>query len=139
MNLSRLSQNEVLFAEARRLLAEGRSVRIRVQGDSMLPFLRNGQQVTIRPLRDGACVRGAVLFGLTDRGGYVIHRAVSCDASTVTLMGDGNCLRRERIDRQLIFGYVESSRASRFAARLWYLARPVRRVLLPLVKSFLSG
>ncbi len=138
MNRSRLSQNEVLFAEARRLLAEGRSVRIRVQGDSMLPFLRNGQQVTIRPLRDGECIRGAILFGLTDRG-YVIHRAVGCDAATVTLMGDGNCRQRERTGRHLIFGCVESSRASRFAARLWYLARPARRVLLPLVKSFLSG
>lgn len=138
MNRSRLSQNEVLFAEARRLLAEGRSVRIRVQGDSMLPFLRNGQQVTIRPLRDGECLLGAILFGLTDRG-YVIHRAVGCDAATVTLMGDGNYLRRERTGRHLIFGCVESSRTSRFAARLWYLARPARRVLLPLVKSFLSG
>ncbi len=138
MNRSRLSQNEVLFAEARRPLPEGRSARIFFKLVRIPPFTTNLSQVTIPPLLYVELIRGAILFGLTDRG-YVIHRAVGCDAATVTLMGDGNCRQRERTGRHLIFGCVESSRASRFAARLWYLARPARRVLLPLVKSFLSG
>ena len=52
--------NNILFGAAHEELNEGRSVLIRVQGQSMLPFFRSGATVRIEPLREEDIRRGNV-------------------------------------------------------------------------------
>ncbi len=81
---SRTIGNAVFFAEIERLLAEGRSVRIRVYGTSMEPALRNGRtEVELHPYVTDNTPQGAssqlhrgdiILFRYG--GGHLLHRII---------------------------------------------------------------
>ncbi len=123
--------NNVLFGAAHEELREGRSVLIRVQGQSMLPFFRSGSKVRIEPLREEDIRRGNVLFAQTDEGHYLIHRLISIDgADRVTLMGDGNYVGTESIARERLLGCVRISTLHRWLALGWVALRPVRKIPL---------
>ena len=47
-----LENNIVGFSVVRDLLLEGKEVKIKVQGQSMLPFFRSGSIVNLRPVQD---------------------------------------------------------------------------------------
>lgn len=119
--------NNTGFMLTRDLLREGREVRLRVQGQSMLPFFRSGQKVLLRPLREGDIARGHVVLGETDHGHYVIHRIIRVDPDGVTLFGDGNIRGTERIARDRIYGTIDCGRLHLMLARLWLWIRPLRK------------
>lgn len=60
-----LTANRIAFAQARDLLQEGLSVRIRVCGQSMLPFFRSGSEIVLRPVREEDFRPGRVVLGET--------------------------------------------------------------------------
>lgn len=123
--------NNILFGAARKELSEGRSVLIRVQGQSMLPFFRSGAKVRIEPLREEDIKRGNVLFAQTDEGHYLIHRLIGFEGEDrVTLMGDGNYVGTESIARARLFGCVRISALHRWLALGWVALRPVRKIPL---------
>ena len=120
--------NNILFGAAHEELNEGRSVLIRVQGQSMLPFFRSGATVRIEPLREEDIRRGNVLFAQTDEGHYLIHRLIDFEGENrVTLMGDGNYVGTESIDRKRLLGCVHISALHRWLALGWVALRPVRK------------
>ncbi len=119
--------NDILFAEVRDQLSEGRPVRVRVQGQSMLPFFGSGTVVTIQPLHEEDVRRGSVLFACTDSGHFLIHRVIDIAPERVTLMGDGNIAGTESIRRDRIYGCVRISRLHRALALGWIALRPVRK------------
>ena len=45
---TRVISNEDYFAEVQRNLREGKEVRIRIKGNSMLPFIKDGDTVLLR-------------------------------------------------------------------------------------------
>lgn len=123
--------NNILFGAAHEELNEGRSVLIRVQGQSMLPFFRSGATVRIEPLREEDIRRGNVLFAQTDEGHYLIHRLIDFEGEDrVTLMGDGNYIGTESIDRKRLLGCVHISALHRWLALGWVALRPVRKIPL---------
>lgn len=123
--------NNILFGAAHEELNEGRSVLIRVQGQSMLPFFRSGAKVRIEPLREEDIRRGNVLFAQTDEGHYLIHRLIGFESDDrVTLMGDGNYVGTESIARERLFGCVHISALHRWLALGWVALRPVRKIPL---------
>lgn len=123
--------NNILFGAAHEELNEGRSVLIRVQGQSMLPFFRSGAKVRIEPLREEDIRRGNVLFAQTDEGHYLIHRLIGFESDDrVTLMGDGNYVGTESIARERLFGCVRISTLHRWLALGWVALRPVRKIPL---------
>ena len=123
--------NNILFGAAHEELNEGRSVLIRVQGQSMLPFFRSGATVRIEPLREEDIRRGNVLFAQTDEGHYLIHRLIDFEGENrVTLMGDGNYVGTESIDRKRLLGCVHISALHRWLALGWVALRPVRKIPL---------
>ena len=123
--------NNILFGAAHEELNEGRSVLIRVQGQSMLPFFRSGATVRIEPLREKDIRRGNVLFAQTDEGHYLIHRLIDFEGENrVTLMGDGNYVGTESIDRKRLLGCVHISALHRWLALGWVALRPVRKIPL---------
>ena len=81
--------NEILLEEVRRLLMKGNNVTIRAKGNSMLPFITGGKdRVTLAPSKE--LRTGDIVLAEITPGHYVLHRIVSLDGDSVTLMGDGN-------------------------------------------------
>lgn len=120
--------NNILFGAAHKVLNENHPVLIRVQGQSMLPFFRSGATVRIEPLREEDIRRGNVLFAQTDDGHYLIHRLIDFEGEDrVTLMGDGNYVGTESIDRNRLLGCVHISALHRWLALGWVALRPVRK------------
>ena len=123
--------NNILFGAAHEELNEGRSVLIRVQGQSMLPFFRSRAKVRIEPLREEDIRRGNVLFAQTDEGHYLIHRLIGFESDDrVTLMGDGNYVGTESIARTRLLGCVRISALHRWLALGWVALRPCRKIPL---------
>lgn len=123
--------NNILFGAAHEELNANHSVLIRVQGQSMLPFFRSGATVRIEPLREEDVRRGNVLFAQTDDGHYLIHRLIDFEGEDrVTLMGDGNYVGTESIDRNRLLGCVHISTLHRWLALGWVALRPIRKIPL---------
>ena len=102
------------------------TVRICVQGQSMLPFFRSGSVITLRPLRHEDLRRGAVVMAETVQGNFVVHRIIQATPEEVTLLGDGN-LTTETMPPAKVYGVVDCSAIHRVLARVWLWLRPVRR------------
>lgn len=119
--------NEAAFALARDLLREGRTVSVRVEGQSMLPFFRSGSVIRLRPVAEGDLRRGRVVLGETDEGRFVVHRILGVGAERVTLLGDGNYAGTESVARCRVWGTVDCGRLHLSLAHIWLWLRPVRR------------
>ena len=126
--------NEVLLEDAGKLLAEGREVCITPKGNSMLPFIRNGEDsVTLKKL-PGAEVGDIVLARLGDRH-YVLHRVIRARDGALTLMGDGNISGTEQCLQQDIMGTaVRINDRKPGKGALWRTLKPIRRYLLAIYR-----
>lgn len=128
-----MSNNVLVFGTVRDLLLEGKSVKISVKGQSMLPFFRSGSTILLRPLRDGDLRRLNVV--LADIGGhFAVHRIIRVEPNRITLLGDGNIAGVEIVVPEAIYGIVEISALHRFFARLWLWMRPLRRYPLAVLR-----
>lgn len=138
-----------ILQEAVRLVKDGVSVTLPVNGWSMLPFIIGGRESVILGRPDGARV-GDVVLAWVDGSRYVVHRIIRIDGDRVTLMGDGNLAGTEHCtvsdikarathvvdaDEQIHCLY---NRWRRTAARLWFWLRPVRRYLLAIYRRVKS-
>lgn len=133
MSQSRIIPNAELFAVARDMLLEGKSVRIAVNGESMLPFFRSGSTITLRPLQEGDIRKYNVV--MADAGhAFVVHRIIEVNEEDVLLFGDGNIKRGERVKRQQIYGVVDCSSIHIFFAKIWLWMLPVRRYPLAIFR-----
>ena len=134
-------QNEQFFAEVKKLLDEGKSVRILVRGGSMLPFIRNNDAVLLIPAREGKIRRGSIVLARTDEMGYVMHRIVRIKGDCITLLGDGNVNQFEHTDPSRILAIATryyrgrhtlatESFPMRLIAYFWYAMHPWRKDFL---------
>lgn len=137
---SKVVANDVFLREVCVFLREGKEVRIVPKGNSMLPFIRGGEDSVILKRKNTYSVGDIVLARMKD-GNYVLHRLVSTDGENVVLMGDGNLSGYEKCCAADLEAYVVSitrkgkirkcsCAAHVIAAKLWRLALPVRRYLL---------
>ena len=118
--------NRELFSVVRDNLLEGRSVRVTVEGQSMLPFFRSGSTIVLRPITAEDLRPLNVVLADTHRG-FVVHRIIAIDGERVTLLGDGNPKNGEQVSREKIYGVVDCSRLHIALARIWVWMRPMRR------------
>ena len=137
--------NELYFSGVEQLLAEGKSVRIKAKGRSMEPFIRDGRDEIV--LAAGIQARkGCIILARTGEV-IVLHRVIKIEGNSVTLMGDGNLYKTESCLREDIIAVVTRIvRAGksidpecfmeRFKARIWMVARPLRRPLLRIWRIF---
>jgi hypothetical protein len=80
---------ESLTELMRAVLAAGRDFRFRAKGFSMSPFIRDGDVLTVRPLRGVAPRRGDVVAFLhPETGMAAVHRVVRAEAGLFYLKGD---------------------------------------------------
>lgn len=136
MKNARTISNRELFAIVRDTLLEGQTVRVAVNGQSMLPFFRSGSTITLRPVGEGDIRKYNVV--MADAGdAFVVHRIIKVGEEMVTLLGDGNIYGTERVPRERIYGVVDCSSLHIFFAKIWLWMRPVRRFPLAIFRRVL--
>jgi signal peptidase I len=74
------------------VLSNGSSLRIRVTGKSMAPFIRDGEIVTIRKTPGSSFRRGDLIFFKNDKGLPVLHRMIKRDKSADKILTKGDAL-----------------------------------------------
>ena len=139
-----MTDNEFI-EEAIRLVREGVSVTLPVNGNSMLPFIIGGKESVILQQPELPKVGGVVL-AWADGYRYVVHRIVRIDGERVTLMGDGNLMGTEHCligDIKARVTHVVDAKGRthylykgwrKLAAKVWFWLRPVRRYLLAIYR-----
>ena len=136
MKSARTIANRELFGIVRDTLLEGSTVRVAVNGQSMLPFFRSGSTITLRPVREEDIRKYSVV--MADAGdSFVVHRIIEVGENVVTLLGDGNYIGTERVTRDKIYGVVDCSALHLFFAKIWLWLRPVRRFPLAIFRRIL--
>ena len=137
--------DEQIIEEAIRLVDEGISVTLPVNGYSMLPFIIGAKESVVLQKPDKLKV-GDIVLAWADNSRYVVHRIILFDGSNVILMGDGNLVGTERCTVQDVKAkathVVGANEQMHYlytpwrcsAARLWWHLRPVRRYLLAIVR-----
>lgn len=152
-----MTDNEIIN-EAIRLVEEGVSVTLPVDGRSMLPFIIGGKESVVlqQPPKQGGqdgspqsadrLKVGDVVLAWVEGSRYVVHRIIRIDGERVTLMGDGNLVGTEHCslsDVKAKATHVVDSRerphdlyTSRrmLGVRLWWWLLPIRRYLLAIYK-----
>ena len=139
-----MTDNEII-EEAIRLVREGVSVTLPVNGNSMLPFIIGGKESVILQ-GPGLIDVGDVVLAWADGYRYVVHRIVRIDGERVTLMGDGNLVGTEHCligDIKARVTHVVDAKGRthylykgwrKLAAKVWFWLRPVRRYLLAIYR-----
>ena len=139
-----MTDNEII-EEAIRLVDEGVSVTLPVNGNSMLPFIIGGKESVILQKPELPKV-GDVVLAWADGYRYVVHRIIRINGDRVTLMGDGNLAGTEHCtlnDIKAIATHVVDAkerthylynRWRKSAAKMWYWLRPIRRYLLAIYR-----
>ena len=136
MQSARTIANRELFAIVRDTLLEGKTVRVAVNGQSMLPFFRSGSTITLRPVGEEDIRKYNVV--MADAGhAFVVHRIIEVSEDAITLLGDGNIYGTEHVTRDKIYGVVDCSAFHIFFAKLWLWLRPVRRFPLAIFRRIL--
>lgn len=140
--------NEFL-AEAADALRQGKTVKVRIDGWSMYPFIRGGEDlVELVPCdAEGELPAWCCPFYCW-QGRYMVHRYIGREGDYCLMLGDGNLARVERVKRSEVIGLlryiyrpdgrVQDCTDARWLRRgaWWYRLRPLRRFLLPLLKIF---
>jgi hypothetical protein len=118
MNTEPLDIASPLFIPlARKLLAEGRSIRFAARGTSMSPFVRDGDLLTVEPARANNLRIGDIVLFLTSADKLVAHRlhggAASPEGQRLLVRGD-NQIESDLIEPAQVLGRaIDVRRGSR--------------------------
>lgn len=133
--------DEMILAEAIRLVDSGVSVTFPVNGRSMLPFIVGGRDSLVLQ-KTGSVKVGQIVLAYVDGNRHVIHRVDRIVGDDVFLLGDGNLSLREHCKLQdvkaLATHVVRETGCridlyrfrSKLAAKLWRWCLPFRKYLL---------
>jgi signal peptidase I len=130
--------NQSFFVSVEAFVSTGNRVRIRVRGNSMFPFLYEGDEVLLEQVGAKVIKSGDIVLAQWGNG-YVLHRVVRLVRGTIWLAGDNNLAQVEKVtNNQLIAVLVAAFRGhqaldvhatkSRRLGIVWYYLRPLRRV-----------
>ena len=133
--------NQFFFAEVQAQIRQGKKVKIRVRGNSMLPFIRNNDEALLIPPTPEHIQKGTPVVALTDELGIVLHRIYHIEGNRITLLGDGNVNQFEHTSPDRIIATVSHYYRGKYTikvnswymyliGRLWMAAHPWRRKVL---------
>ena len=137
--------DEQIIQEAVRLVQDGVSVTFPVKGHSMLPFIFGGRESVILQ-KPGSLQRGQVVLAQVGPDRYVVHRIIKIEPDRITLMGDGNICGTESCTPSNVLAIAThvvdekgkrrtlESKGQMFKARVWYVIRPLRRIILAVLR-----
>ena len=137
--------DEQIIQEAVRLVQDGVSVTFPVKGRSMLPFIIGGRESVILQ-KPSSLQRGQVVLAQVGPDRYVVHRIIKIEPDRIILMGDGNIRGTESCTPANVLAVAThvvdekgkrrtlESKGQIFKARVWYLIRPMRRIILGVLR-----
>lgn len=137
--------DEQIIQEAVRLVQDGVSVTFPVKGRSMIPFIFGGRESVILQ-KPGSLQRGQVVLAQVGPDRYVVHRIIKVEPDRITLMGDGNIRGTESCTPSKVLAVAThvvdengrrrplDTRGQLLKARLWYGIRPLRRIILAILR-----
>lgn len=137
--------DEQIIKEAVRLVADGVSVTFPVKGRSMIPFIIGGRESVVLQ-KPGNLQRGQIALAQVGPDRYVVHRIIKVDPDRITLMGDGNIRGTESCLPSNVLAIAThvvddkgqrrtlESKGQMFKARVWYVIRPLRRIILAILR-----
>ena len=137
--------DEQIIQEAVRLVQDGVSVTFPVKGRSMLPFIFGGRESVILQ-KPGSLQLGQVVLARVGQDRYVVHRIIKAEPDRITLMGDGNIRGTESCTPANVLAVAThvvdengrrrplDTRGQLAKARLWYGIRPLRRIILAILR-----
>jgi signal peptidase len=136
--------NNLLFEQVVDYLGQGKDVTIRVKGNSMRPFLTEGDRVKLKPFTIGELKKGAIVLAKLN-GQMVLHRVVQYNKISIWLAGDQNLVVRELVGYPDVVATVTTlyrgeavvdlnQQWRRQLGQAWYWARPFRRVIKKCMK-----
>ncbi len=140
-----LSNYYEIVAEAIQRTENDERVTLPVNGHSMLPFVVGWRDCVIlqKPAHPKV---GDVVVAWVEGRRYVLHRIIRIDGERVTLMGDGNLNVTEMCmlsDVKALATHVVDVKGRthdlysgwrRWAAKVWWYIRPMRRYLLAIYR-----
>ena len=137
------------FEEIAQLLQEGNPVRVRIDGESMHPFIVGGKdEVLLIPYDKKTPIELWSCIFYKWKGHYMIHRFVGFQDSQYCMMGDGNLVQIERIEESDILGILQTiyhadgsiqdclGKKWLCQGRYWFKFRKLPRFLLPIYRKF---
>lgn len=125
----------------RSLLESGQAIRFQARGRSMAPFIRDGDTLTVEPVKPAALRLGAILFCVAPDGRFLCHRVLDLKkhGATLTALTRGDALTgpREVIPETAILGLVVARErngkstpldtpSARLIGRLWTFSQTWR-------------
>lgn len=136
--------NAWYFEQVMETLAQGKNVKIPVTGDSMSPFLVNGDAVELfAPVRKKP-KRGSIILAYFNRK-YVLHRVVRQKGGRIWMAGDGNLGQVEELTEADVcaiayrafrgdHSWMCDTVMCRWLGVLWFGLRPCRRIWNKILK-----
>ena len=100
--------NDLFFAWVESEIAEGRSVKFRLKGNSMFPLLRNGKDEVIleKCFPENLKPMDVILFRY--RVAHVLHRIIKRKGNDLLIQGDGSIVAMEHCTVNDVVGKVTS-------------------------------
>lgn len=140
--------NAWYFEQVMETLAQGKNVKIPVTGDSMSPFLVNGDVVELCASVEKKIKRGSIVLACFNRK-YVLHRVVRQKEGRIWMAGDGNLGQVEEVTetdvRAIAYRAFRGDRSwmcdtvvYRWLGILWFGLRPCRRVWNKILKIIIG-
>lgn len=95
----------IFFRELLEQMHQGKEVRMRAKGWSMLPLIWDDRDVLylVAP-REGSISCGRIVLAQLGDGRYVLHRIAAIQGSRLLLRGDGNPYQEEYVHRDKVLG-----------------------------------
>ena len=131
----------------RELTDAGHEVRLRIAGNSMLPFLRDGRDSVFFRRPDSPLRPGDIVFYQRPTGQYVLHRICRIRGGKLFFAGDAQNVLEGPAEPSEVFARVTrvcrkdriltpDSICWKFYSRVWRHLRPVRGPLLWIYRGF---
>lgn len=141
-------ENHLLFAQIKESLDLGKKVIFNVVGCSMLPFLKQGDRLVLKPIEEQDLKKWNIILVSTKQG-FILHRIVKLSKDKLWLAGDGNLRQIEMVMKDEVWGKAIAviddeekvikdleSLMSKQLAKIWFWIRPLRLVIFKLGKLF---
>lgn len=147
LNKKLVLRNSIMFPEVAKLISEGKSVTMKVKGNSMLPFIKDGD--TVKLVKTDHLKLYDIVLAQIEGDQYVLHRIICMKDNQLLLMGDGNLKEGEKCNVEDVLAlathkvkikkeYNFRSDSHLKKARIWNLLLPIRRYLLFIYKLILK-
>jgi signal peptidase I len=114
------------------ILERGASFRFSAGGLSMAPFIRDGDVVTIEPLKHGLSYGGVYAFIYPESGKLIVHRLIGRKNGKFIFKGDNNIEAENNVPLENVLGKVVRMERGKMNVRF---GLGMERIVI----SFMSG